>query len=613
MPRLLLLATVSACGLSAPALAQTPPPTPVSEVVVTATRLPQPADDQPGIRVITERDIERLQATVAADVLRLVPGLSVSRTGAFGGITSVRQRGAASDKTLVLIDGVPQNDPSSPAGGYDFSSLELADVQRIEILSGPQGSLWGSDAIGGVIAFTTRELDGWRADAETGSFGTLRGSTGFGVSEDAYAFGMTASAIDTDGISKAEEDDGNLEEDAFRSLTLGGYARARVTDRISLDGRVRYNEAETEIDGFPAPTFALADTDERSDSESVTGFVRARIAEVAGFDHAFSFSGLDLDRATSRGDFPSSFSAHRGVWRYQAERNRPGERWGLTFGAEREDTEADLSDGSTEELGASSVFGVLRLRPSERLTLTGSLRYDDPDEYAGESTARIAATFRLDGGFTLAASAGQGFKTPTISQTACDFCFPAGPSTDLVPEDSEGYDLRLAWRSAGGRVDVAATAWRLDVRDQIDFVFNPADFSFRYRNIDRTRGEGVELEGSARLGGGFEARAAYGYTDAEDRSTGDRLLRIPRHQGSATLSFSDVRYDIAATLRAESDQADAGGERDGFAVVELAGSYALSDRVRLTARIENLLDERYQEALGYGEPGLSAYVGVRLR
>ncbi len=614
MTRLLLLATVSVsvCAFAAPALAQSPQ-TPVSEVVVTATRLPQPADDQPGIRVITERDVERLQATVAADVLRLVPGLSVSRTGAFGGITSVRQRGATSDKTLVLIDGVPQNDPSSPAGGYDFSSLELADVQRIEILSGPQGSLWGSDAIGGVIAFTTRELDGWRADAEAGSFGTVRGSAAFGVSEDAYALGATISAIDTDGISKADEADGNPEDDAFRSATLGAYGRVRVSDRISLDGRVRYNEAETEIDGFPAPTFALADTDERSEIESVTGFVRARVDDLAGFDHAVSFSGLDLDRSTIGGDFPSSFSARRGVWRYQAERNLPGERWGLTFGAEREAAEADLSDGSRQELGASAVFGVLQARPNERLTLTGSLRHDDPDAYGGETTARIAAALRLGGGFTLSASAGQGFKTPTISQTACDFCFPAGPATELVPEEAEGFDARLGWRSADGRVDLAATAWRLDVNDQIDFVFDPADFSFRYRNIARTRGEGLELEGSARLTGGFEVRAAYGLTEAEDRTTGERLLRIPRHQGSATLFWSDARFDAAATLRAEGDQADAGGERDGFAVVDLAGSYALNERVRLTARVENLFDERHQEALGYGEPGLSAYVGVRLR
>jgi len=590
------------------------PPTPVAEVVVTAGRLPQPLAASPGARVIGERDIERLQATVATDVLRLVPGLSVSRNGAFGGISSVRQRGAASDKTLVLIDGVPVNDPASPSGGLDFSILDLADVSRIEVLSGPQGSLWGSDAIGGVIAFTTRELDGWRADAEAGSFGVFRGSAAAGLSTDDYAYGVSASAFDADGISKADAADGNPEADGFRNLTLGANGRLRLSDRVALDGRLRYNAAETQIDGFPAPTFRLADTDERSESDSLTGFVRARVSDVAGFDHAISLSGLRSDRATLGGDFPSSLSARRAVWRWQADRARPRDRWALTIGAEREDTEADLSDGARQDLGATAVFAVARVRASGRLTLTGSVRHDDPDRYDGQATARLAAAYDLGSGVTVSASFGQGFKTPTISQTACDFCFPAGPATNLRPETAEGFDARLAWRSsADGRFDAAATAWRLEVEDQIDFVFDPADFTFRYRNIDRTRATGLELEGSARLAGGFEARAAYGYTDAEDRTTGERLLRIPEHQGSATLFWSGDRADAALTVRAESDQADAGGERDGFAVVDVAGSWGVTDRVRLTARVENLFDARYQEALGYGEPGLSAYVGVRLR
>ncbi len=607
-----LLLTSAASLAAATAAAQTPP-TPVSEVVVTVTRLPQPVETQPGARVITERDIERLQAREAIDVLRLVPGLSLSRTGAFGGATFVRQRGASTDKTLILIDGVPQNDPSSPAGGYDLSSLDLADVSRIEILSGPQASLWGSDAIGGVIAFTTRELDGARGEVEAGSYGTVRASAGVGAASEAWAFGVSAAALRTDGVSKADEADGNPEADRFRNLTLGVNGRLRMTDRVTLDGRLRLNDADTEIDGFPAPAFTLADTDERSESESVTGFLRARVADVGGLDHALSFSGLELDRASLGGDFPSRFSARRSVWRWQVERNRPEEPWAFVLGAEREDTRADLSDGSTAELGASAVFGVARWRPSERLTLSGSLRYDDPDGYEGQATARLAAAYDLGAGFTASASAGTGFKTPTISQTACDFCFPAGPALTLRPEEAEGYDARLAWRSADGRVDLAATAWRLDVRDQIDFVFNPVDYSFRYRNIDRTHATGLDLEGSARLAGGFEARAAYSLTEAEDRSTGDRLLRIPEHQGSATLLWASDRADAALTVRVESHQADAGGERDGYATVDLAGSFALNERVRLTARIENLFDARYQEALGYGEPGLSGYVGVRLR
>lgn len=615
MFRLTLLGSAAAVLAAAPALAQADDPaaTPVSEVVVTATRLPLPVADITSARVVDERDIERLQLREAADVLRLLPGVSFSRTGAFGGIAAVRLRGTSTDKTLVLIDGVPQNDPSSPAGGYDFSSLDLADVSRVELLSGPQGSLWGSDAIGGVISFTTRELDGVRAQGEAGSFGTVRGSAAGGVSTSDYAAGATISGLTTDGISKADARDGNTEADGFATWTAGVNGRVRLSDRVTIDARARYTDARADLDGFPAPAFTLADTAERSTSRAWTGFVRARVADLFGLDHAFSLSGLDLQRAQLGGDFPSVYDATRAVFRWQAERNRLGEQLSYAMGAEREDTRARLSDGSEQDLGAASVFGVARYSATDRLTLTGSLRYDDPDRYDGQLTARAGAAFDLGRGFSIAGSYGTGFKAPTISETACDFCFPAGPATNLRPEHAQGGDLRLAWTSDDQRLTASATAFRVDVRDQIDFFFDPNDFSFRYRNIDRTRSYGLELEAAAVLGSGFELRGNYTFTDAIDRADGSRLLRIPRHQGAATLFWERDRWDAALTARAESAQADAGGMRGGFAVADVAGGWRLNDQVRLTARVENLLDTHYQEALGYGEPGRSAYVGISVR
>jgi vitamin B12 transporter len=247
MKRLLLTTTL--LGLSSPALAQTTDPTQVDELIVTATRLESRIGEAPGVRAITAADIADRQATFAGDILETVPGLSLSRNGDFGGVTTVRMRGASGDKTLVLIDGVVQNDPSSPNGGYDFSSLDLGDVERIEVLSGPQGSLWGSDAIGGAIAFTTRELDGWRASAEAGSFGTVRAAAAFGLSDDRRAFGVSASAYSSDGISKAAV---GTEKDGFESWTVGVNGRLTLGDTVRLDGRLRYNAAETDLDGYDA-------------------------------------------------------------------------------------------------------------------------------------------------------------------------------------------------------------------------------------------------------------------------------------------------------------------------------------------------------------------------
>ena len=610
MNRLLLAA---AALLGGPAYAQSPgQPAEIDEVVVTATRAPSLVEATPGARVITGQEIERRGAVFAADVLETVPGINIVRNGAFGGVTYVRQRGQGSEKTLVLVDGVPANDPSQPNGGFDLSSFELADVARVEVLSGPQGSLWGSDAIGGVISFVTRETDGLRAEAEAGSYGTLRGALAAGRATEAYAYGVSASGLTTDGLSKAAN---GVEADGFDTRTVGVSGRYALARQVSVDGRLRYNEARAEIDGYDAD-FAFGDTAEVYETETLSGFVRLRASGVAGLDHALSISRLDTERTGSGGPFPYSYSAERSVYRYTAERGRPRDPYAFAFGLEREDTAAALSDGSEADLGASAAFAVLRLT-SGPVTAMVSGRYDDPDRYDGQATGRASLVYAAGAGLSLEAAYGQGFRTPSISQTACDFCFPAG-TADLQPERAEGGELGLSWRSPDGRRFAALTAYRLKVRDQIEFTPGPG-FSLRYQNIAETQTDGVEAEASADLGGGVSLRAAYAWTDAVNRTSGARLLRTPEHQGSMVLSWSGERANAALTLRGETSQADsdpstfAPAEREGFVTADLAASYAVTETVRATLRVENLADADYQQVLGYREAGRSAYLGLRLR
>jgi vitamin B12 transporter len=187
----------------------------------------------------------------------------------------------------------------------------------------------------------------------------------------------------------------------------------------------------------------------------------------------------------------------------------------------------------------------------------------------------------------------------------------------LRPETATGYDLGLAWRSADGRFSASVTGFRLDVHDQIVFTFDPVSFASRYANVDRTRSLGVEVEADASLGAGFSLHGAYAYTDAVNRTTGAWLIRIPRNQGSMVLSWEGGRLSGALTVRAEGRQADpdpdtfAPTTRPGFVTADLAGAYELKPGLKLTARVENLFDRRYQQILGYAEPGLSGYVGIR--
>jgi vitamin B12 transporter len=603
MKRLLL--TTALILLPATAFAET---TDVGEVIVTAARLPATLDQTPDARVITGAEIDRRQAVFAADILTTVPGLSLSRNGGFGGITSLRIRGAASDKTLVLVDGVVQNDPSSPNGGFDFSSFDLDDVSQVEILSGPQGSLWGSDAIGGVVSFTTRDLDGLRATLEGGSYGTVHGSAAIGRVGEASALSASVSAYRSDGVSKAAN---GTEDDGFQSWTAGVKGRVDLTGSLRLDGQVRYNEAHIDNDGYDA-FFTFGDTADRSNSRSWTGFARLRADNLLGLDQSLSVSLYDLTRDNISA-FSSSYDARRTTWRWTGGRGGASDPFAFLLGVERDDTQASISTGAKSDLGASSAFAIGRFNPTEAISVTASLRYDDPDKYQAKTTARIGAVARLPAGFTASASFGQGFKTPTISQTVCDFCFPAGPSVGLKPETAQGWDASLNWRSGDDRYFVRVTGYRLEVKDQISYGVG------RYVNIDRTLTTGVEAEGQADLTDHLTLKAAYAFTDAVDRSTGAELLRVPAQSGSVALWWTGDRLSGALTVRAEGEQADSNPStfspqtRDGFTVADLSAGWKLNDRIELTGRIENLTDETWQESLGYGETGRAIYVGIRLR
>jgi vitamin B12 transporter len=617
---LLAAATLAAPGLClagpAPTDSGSAPPTPVSGVVVDTTRLPTLLVDAPDIEVITRADIDAHQAVYATDILRLVPGLAVADNGAFGGVTSVRMRGASSDKTLVLIDGVPQNDPSDPNGAYDFANLDLSNIDRIEVLEGPQSSLWGSDAIGGVISMTSRELDGWRASGEGGSLRTFDGSAAFGRRTDQWAFGATVFGDRSDGVAKA---DGIGPRNPYWSWSAGAYGRFTPNDWVSFDAHLRYEQSYAGVDGYDASTFVFGYTPQYATTEGWSGTARAVVRAPLGFTDTLSVGVYDLGRSDIYIGQPfssSSYSALSQDYRLTAERGAPSDRWGLDFGAERETTNASLSTGDHEGLGTTSGFVVVRFRPVEALILTASERYDAPDNYAASATGHASAVLQLPAGFSVEGAWGQGFKTPTISEIACDFCFPGGPSLGLKPEHAQGWDGALAWASADGGYTAKITGYQLSVHDQIQFA---ADFPFRYVNIDNTRTNGLEVEGSARLTPSLSLQGEYAYTDAVDLGSHTQMLRVPRNAGSLTLNWTRGRWQAAVTVRAEGDDADinpstfSAQRRPGFVLGDISGSYALTPSLQLTARIDDLADTHYQEVLGYGEPRQMLFIGVRAR
>jgi vitamin B12 transporter len=611
---------IFAAVLAAPGLCRADPdsdqPTPVAPAVVDATRLPTLLTDVPDVTVIDRTQIDARQAVYAADILDTVPGLAVTDNGAFGGVTSVRIRGATSDKTLVLLDGVPQNDPSDPNGAYDFANLDLSDISRIEILSGPQSSLWGSDAIGGVISLTSREIDGWRASGEGGTLSTFDGSAAIGRSTDAWAAGASIFGDRSDGVAKA---DGIGPRDPYWSWSAGAYGRVTPTSWISLDARLRYNQSYAAIDGYDATTFVFGYTPQYANTESWSGTARAIVQAPLGFTDTVSVGVYELSRSDIYIGQPadsSAFDALTQDYRFTAERGAPTDPIGVAFGAERESADASLSTGAHESLGTTSGFGILRLRPIDALTLTASGRYDAPDSFQAAATGHGSAVWKLGWGFSLEGAWGQGFKTPSISELACDFCTPAGPSVGLKPEHAVGWDAGVAWASSDGRFSARVTDYRLSVRDQIEF--SPS-FPFRYVNIDSTRTDGVEASADAKLTRQLSLEVEYAYTDARDLDADTQMLRVPRNSGSASLDWNSGRWHAAVSVRGEGQDADINPStfipepRPGFVLANFAGAYDLNSRVQLTARIDDIVNTHYQEVLGYGEPKRLIFFGIRAK
>jgi vitamin B12 transporter len=576
--------------------------------MVTATRLPQPAWSEPDARVITAGDIAARQAVFATDILSTLPGVHLSQDGAFGGLATLRLRGASSDKTLVLVDGAEVNDPTAPSGGFDVSSLDLAEVEKIEVLSGPRGSLWGSDAIGGVVAITTREPDGWRAAAEAGAFGTKRADGSVGLAGSKGALGASVGWYSSGGISKADARDGNSERDGFGSFTAQANARLSPGSAFSLDGKVRYNRAKVQLDSFGGPT-GVIDGPDRQAGHMVSGFLRARLDGPLGVHQELRADGMTSDR-TNVDDFggflvPFSAAGRRLDLRWTAERTGLGPH-SIMVGAERETARSDTGDGPQTSRNLAA-FAIWRYAPSDRISLTASVRRDKPRDVQGVTTFRASGEAQLGAGVFAGASFGQGFKAPSIFERTypCPECDPPGPARGLKPERARGWDLTLGWR--GERASLRLTGYRLSVSDQIDYRYPQG-----YLNIARTRGEGLEAEATVRPAAGVVVRASYAYADAKDLSDGSALLRVPRHSGSVSLDLTRGRATAGLVVRAQSGARDVYGDIRPFAVADLTGAYAVSRHVQLTARIENLTDAHYQEAFGYGEPGFGLFVGVRL-
>ena len=571
-----------------------------------------------------------------SDLLAQTPGVAVTRNGGIGAATALRIRGAEADQTVVIVDGVKLNDPSSVGGGYNFGNLLAGDVGRIEVLRGAQSTLWGSQAIGGVIHLTSAvPASSFESSAslEGGSRESFSAKATTGGAMDRITWRLAASRTQTEGISAAAA---GIERDGYRNTGLSGRVNASLTEDLSADLRAIYSRGRNEFDGFPPPLFALGDTRQYGVTRDFVGYAGLNLdTSGGGWTHRVAYTQTDTDRDDFNLDqaiAPRTFDG-RG-------KNRRGEfqgtvrlpqDWTATYGVEYESSRIRTVSPSPFALtpplvlarrvhtagGYAQATGDL----APGLSLTAGVRHEDHQTFGGHTAGQGAVAWSLNSGATVVrASFGQGFKAPTLFQLYSIFGTLA-----LKPEQADAWDAGVEHRA--GPVTVSATVFGRKVRNQIDFfVCSTATaqcvgrFGF-YDNVARAKAIGFESSAAMTIDQ-LTIDANYTLTDTKNTSPGNpnrgkTLARRPRHTGNVN---ADYRWPLristgigARYVGSSFDNAANTVVLKDHVVVDFRAAWELRDGVELYGRVENLFDERYANAAGYGQPGRGVFAGFRSR
>ncbi len=593
-------------------------------VVVSATRIPTPQlQIASSVTVITADEIAARQEQSLPEVLKAVPGLNLIQQGGPGGLTSVFMRGTNSNHTKVLVDGIDVSDPSNPSATFDFGQFPTQDIETVEILRGPQSGLYGSDAIGGVINIITRSGSGpaqLTGSVEGGSFDTFNQSAGLRGSDDRFHYSANVEHLHSgstpvtplDLLAPAEARNNDY-YDNFTASSKLGYDIAKGFD-VGLVARytdTKLRSTAEDYDTFPAFPFA-----QQSDSGTSEYYARVSAHSVSQDGFLDQTLGLAYTRKRTTDLEPESPETVDTGVRTKADWQgalRLSNRNTLVLGAEhaREQISAPITASTTIDSG----YVELQSQLTDHLFSAVNARYDNNDRFGSKVTYRVAPVYVIEAtGTRLKASVGTGFKAPTLEQLFQSFpAFDFFANPQLHPESSLGYDLGL--EQAAGAFNFGVTYFRNNIRNLID---DNADFS-SYANVGRAHTDGVESFVSYRPVSVLTVRADYTYTEATDDLLNEELLRRPKHKGSVSVSWQATQaFSLDATVLAVGSWID--GNRDfsiprlnapGYTLTNLAVSYAFDAHFAVYGRIDNLFDRHYQEPVGFLQPGLGVFAGIK--
>ncbi len=598
----------------------------LDEVLVSAGRVPVESEKVGRAHtVISGEELETSQIRYVADALRRVPGLAVSRSGSFGGLTQIRVRGSEGNHVLVLIDGVEV--ASTSGGEYDFGGLQAADIERIEVLRGPQSALYGSNATSGVIHIITkgglRNDYRFTAQSELGSDGTELGRLGVQGGGETFDFALSGSYRKTDGFNISSQGD---EDDGDKNTTLNGKLNWDLSDDVSLDLNLRYVDRDSDTDNQSSGVVV----------DSVGSYVKTEeVYAGAGLNWALldgqfvqktqaEFSELKSRGSGSFGSYGNNdhryHLSHQGTYFFDTSDDAKHSLTGAVE-AERETYQnafptLNPSQRGTRERDLLGYAAEYKGEFSERLFVSTAVRHDDNDDFKDATTYSASAAYLWsDSGTRLHGSFGKGVTNPTFFE---QFGFIPATFTgnpNLKPEENNGWDIGVEQAFMDDLLIVDLTYFNERLENEIKTQSNTAI------NQDGTSDrEGAELSVQLNLTDDLYVKGSYTYLEAFDPD-GQEEVRRPMHSGAVNVAYSfDNRkgnFFVDTIFNGEMQDSDfrtfpsTRVSLDSYTVVNVGADYQINDQFQVYGRVENLLNEEYEEVFGYNTQGITSFVGVK--